>query len=182
MKLRIFEECMIETLYKGDCLIEMNKITDKSVDMILCDLPFQCTANKWDIMIPFDKLWEQYNRIVKPNGAIVLFGSEPFTSKLICSNMNYYSHSWIWDKNIASNYPLANKQPLKMTEDIVVFYRTINDIEQYEEIRCVFRDISAEHIDIKEFTSGQEVFGCIFYGDGMTGENYAGITFYRNIR
>lgn len=68
------------TLYHGDCLVKMNKIFDKSVDMILCDLPYGTTACSWDVIIPFDKLWEQYNRIVKPNGAIVLFGSQPFTS------------------------------------------------------------------------------------------------------
>ena len=75
------------TLYKGDCLIEMNKIDDKSVDMILCDLPYGTTANPWDIIIPFDNLWEQYNRVIKDNGVIVLFGSQPFITKLINSSV-----------------------------------------------------------------------------------------------
>lgn len=79
-------------LYKGDCLIEMNKIADKSVDMILCDLPYGIVNQKWDIVIPFDKMWEQYKRIIKNKGAIVLFGTEPFSSKLRCSNLEMYRY------------------------------------------------------------------------------------------
>ena len=129
------------TLYKGDCLVEMNKIADKSIDMILCDLPYGTTACSWDVVIPFDKLWEQYNRIVKPCGAIVLFGSEPFTSQMICSNIDNYSHSWIWNKNNASNYPLANKMPLKITEDIIVFYKSEYDFSSNLELRLFFKNI-----------------------------------------
>ena len=91
-------------LYKGDCLIEMTKIADKSVDMILCDLPYGTTANSWDIIIPFDKLWEQYNRVIKDNGAIVLFGSQPFATKLINSNIDNYKYSWYWVKNQGTNF------------------------------------------------------------------------------
>lgn len=85
-------------LYKGDCLVEMNKIADKSVDMILCDLPYGTTVCKWDVIIPFDKLWEQYNRVIKDNGAIVLFGKEPFSSKLRCSNIDMFKYDWYWKK------------------------------------------------------------------------------------
>lgn len=92
MKLRIFEECMTETLYKGDCLIEMNKIADKSVDMILCDLPYGTTACSWDVIIPFESLWKQYNRIIKDNGVIALFGNEPFSSTLRMSNLKMYKY------------------------------------------------------------------------------------------
>ena len=84
-------------LFKGDCLEIMNKIEDKSIDMILCDLPYGITKCKWDIIIPFEPLWEQYNRVIKDNGAIVLFGSEPFSSYLWLSNVKYYKYDWKWD-------------------------------------------------------------------------------------
>lgn len=83
-------------LKQGDCLELMKDIPDKSIDMILCDLPYGTTACKWDNVIPFEPLWEQYKRIIKDNGAIVLFGSQPFTSKLICSNIDNFKYEWIW--------------------------------------------------------------------------------------
>lgn len=110
-------------LYQGDCLEIMKQIPDKSVDMILCDLPYGTTACKWDTVIPFDKLWEQYNRIIKDNGAIVLFGSEPFSSALRMSNIKNYKYDWVWDKGTHSNPLLANKQPLRVYENICVFYK-----------------------------------------------------------
>jgi site-specific DNA-methyltransferase (adenine-specific) len=120
-KLKIFEECMTETLYKGDCLIEMNKIADKSVDMILCDLPYGIVNQKWDIVIPFDKMWEHYKRIIKDKGAIVLFGTEPFSSELRCSNLEMYRYDWIWDKTHCSNFQTMNYQPGRQHELICVF-------------------------------------------------------------
>ena len=108
-------------LYCGDCLEIMKQIPDKSVDMILCDLPYGTTACKWDTVIPFDKLWEQYNRIIKNNGAIVLFGSEPFSSALRMSNIKKYKYDWVWNKKLAGNAILAKKQPLKIHENIMVF-------------------------------------------------------------
>lgn len=111
MKLKIFEECMSETLlYKGDCLIEMNKIADKSVDMILCDLPYGTTTCSWDVIIPFDKLWEQYNRIIKDNGAIVLFGIEPFSSMLRMSNIKNYRYDLYWKKEKPTNFLQLKKK------------------------------------------------------------------------
>lgn len=91
--------------------------------MILCDLPYGSTACPWDIIISFDKLWEQYSRIIKTNGAIVLFGSQPFTSKLICSNLNLFKYEIIWDKVNCSSGILAKKRPLKSHENILVFYK-----------------------------------------------------------
>jgi site-specific DNA-methyltransferase (adenine-specific) len=85
-------------LFNEDCLKVMPEIADKSIDMILCDLPYGTTACKWDSVIPFDKLWEQYNRIIKDNGAIVLFGSEPFSSALRMSNIKNYKYDWVWIK------------------------------------------------------------------------------------
>ena len=91
-------------LYNGDCLEVMKNIADKSVDMILCDLPYGTTRNKWDSVIPFDNLWEQYGRIIKDNGAIVLFSAEPFTSLLITSNLKLFRYDMIWQKTQGSDF------------------------------------------------------------------------------
>jgi len=113
----------LNRIYNEDCLEGMKYIDDKSIDMILCDLPYGTTACKWDIIIPFDKLWEQYNRIIKDNGAIVLFGSEPFSSKLRMSNLKMYKYDWVWEKEQGTNQLLSKKQPLRKTENITIFYR-----------------------------------------------------------
>jgi len=112
---------MIE-LIKGDCLIEMQKIADGSIDCIICDLPYGTTSCKWDIIIPFEPLWEQYERIIKDNGAIVLFGSQPFTTDLIMSNRRLFKYELIWDKDRPTGFPEANKKPLKVHENICIFY------------------------------------------------------------
>ena len=110
-------------LYKGDCLELMKDIPDKSVDMVLCDLPYGTTACKWDTVIPFDKLWEQYERIIKDNGTICLTASQPFTSNLIMSNPKLFRYEWIWEKSRPSGSMLCNKQPLKSHENILIFYK-----------------------------------------------------------
>lgn len=110
-------------LMHGDCLEMMKNIPAKSVDMILCDLPYGTTACKWDIVIPFDELWKEYNRIIKDNGAICLFGSEPFSSKLRMSNLSYYKYDWIWRKPRGTGHLNAKKQPLRDVENISVFYK-----------------------------------------------------------
>ena len=110
-------------LYNGDCLEIMKTIKDHSVDMVLCDLPYGTTQNKWDSVIPFELLWQQYNRIIKSNGVIALFGSEPFTSKLICSNINTFKYNWIWQKNKCTGFLNAKKQPLNDNETISIFYK-----------------------------------------------------------
>ena len=110
-------------LYNGDCLEVMKQISDKSIDLILTDPPYGTTACKWDSIIPFDKMWKQLNRVIKENGAIVLFGNQPFTSKLICSNIENFSHQWIWIKNNISNPMLSKKMPLRNYEDVCVFYQ-----------------------------------------------------------
>ena len=102
----------------GDCLELMKGIPDKSIDMILCDLPYGTTACKWDNVIPFEPLWEQYNRIIKDNGAICLFGSEPFSSALRMSNIKNFKYDWIWEKHKPSKFALAKKQPMKYHETI----------------------------------------------------------------
>lgn len=111
----------------GDCLELMKEIPDKSIDMILCDLPYGITACKWDKIIPFESLWKQYNRIIKDNGAIVLFGSQPFTSKLVISNIEMFKYEWIWEKQKASNFMSAKFQPLKYHENILVFSKNTHN-------------------------------------------------------
>ena len=110
-------------LYKGNCLEVMKTIQDKSIDAIITDPPYGTTACKWDSVIPFDLMWEQLNRIIKPNGAIVLFGSEPFSSALRMSNIKNYRYDWIWEKTLFSNFALVKKQPAKLHENICVFYK-----------------------------------------------------------
>jgi site-specific DNA-methyltransferase (adenine-specific) len=111
----------LNRIYNEDCLEGMKRIPDGSVDMILCDLPYGTTACKWDIVIPFEPLWEQYNRIIKDNGAIVLFGSEPFSSNLRMSNIKNYKYDWFWNKKIPSGMSYARFQPMRRVENIMVF-------------------------------------------------------------
>jgi site-specific DNA-methyltransferase (adenine-specific) len=114
---------MKQELWLGDCLELMKNIPDKSVDMVLCDLPYGTTACKWDIVIPFNKLWEQYNRICKDNAVFALFGAEPFSSNLRLSNILNYKYDFIWEKERPSNFASAKYQPLRYTENISIFYR-----------------------------------------------------------
>nr|WP_298655926.1 site-specific DNA-methyltransferase [uncultured Flavobacterium sp.] len=111
------------TFYQGDCLVEMDKIADKSVDMILCDLPYGTTACKWDSVIPFEPLWKQYERVIKDNGAIVLFASQPFTSLLVASNIKLFKYEWVWDKVQPTGALTVKKMPMKQHENILVFYK-----------------------------------------------------------
>ena len=107
----------------GDCLEVMKTIEDKSIDAIICDLPYGTTKLKWDSVIPFDLLWTEYNRLIKDNGAIVLFGAEPFSSTLRMSNIKNYKYDWIWQKTRPSLFQHANKRPMKDHENISVFYK-----------------------------------------------------------
>ena len=111
----------LNTIYNEDGLEGMKRIPDKSIDMILCDLPYGTTACKWDTVIPFEPLWEQYKRIIKDNGAIVLTASQPFTSALVMSNLKMFKYCWVWDKKKPGAIGIAKYQPLRYTEDIVVF-------------------------------------------------------------
>ena len=110
-------------LMKGDCLERMKEIPDGSVDLILTDPPYGTTQCKWDSVIPFDLMWQQLKRVIKPNGAIVLFGSEPFSSALRMSNIKQYKYDWVWVKNTSTNFLHAKRQPLRNTENIHVFYK-----------------------------------------------------------
>ena len=120
-------------LYCGDCLVEMDQVADGSVDLILCDLPYGTTDRKgisdkgdnrvlsWDTVIPLDKLWEQYRRVLKPSGAVVLTADQPFTSQLVLSNLEWFKYEWIWKKRKVTGFLHANARPMKETEDILVF-------------------------------------------------------------
>ena len=114
---------MMHKLYNGDCLEIMNKLIEEGikVDMILTDLPYGTTNCKWDNVIPFDKMWDGINKLIKPNGAICLFGNEPFTSRLVCSNLKGFKYRWDWNKKIPSSMSYAKYRPMQQTEDICVF-------------------------------------------------------------
>ena len=128
ISLSIWENCSIflmmnelNIIYNEDCLIGMDKIEDKSIDCVICDLPYAITSNKWDIAIPFDKLWEQYDRVCKDNAMICLFGSQPFSSALVMSNPKMFRHEWIWIKNRGSNFANTVREPMKEHEHILCF-------------------------------------------------------------
>ncbi len=105
----------------GDCLELMNDIPNGSIDMVCCDLPYGTTACKWDTIIPFEPLWEQYKRIIKDNGAIVLTASQPFTSALVMSNIKMFKYAWYWIKDKPSNFLMGKKQPLRYVEECLIF-------------------------------------------------------------
>ncbi|MDR3290798.1 MAG: site-specific DNA-methyltransferase [Methanobrevibacter sp.] len=114
---------MINNVIEGDCLDVMKNIPSKSIDMILCDLPYGTTQNKWDSVIDLDKLWKEYKRIIKDNGAIILTSQGIFTAKLILSNEKWFKYKIVWEKSKATNFLNAKKQPLRKHEDICVFYK-----------------------------------------------------------
>lgn len=156
-------------LYKGDCLEVMKELPDKSIDMILCDLPYGTTACEWDNVIPLDKLWEQYRRIIKPTGNIVLTASQPFTSILIASNLSWFKYTWVWEKEQGTNFLLSKYMPLKVHEDIVVFSKN-NDIGKNEELRQYFYNEKIKG----GFTNKQinEMLGYSTKGSGMAGHYF----------
>lgn len=149
-------------VYFGDCLELMLLIEDVSVDMVLCDLPYGTTACKWDAIIPFDKLWKQYERIVKPNGAVVLTASQPFTSALLMSKPKWFRHEWIWHKNRGSNFALLKWQPFKEHESVLVFSKE-----------------TADYYPIKEERSENGKNRCIYsFNNIVTSETINNETFY----
>ena len=118
-----------------DCLEEMPKLADKSIDMILCDLPYGTTACKWDTVIPFEPLWKQYKRLIKDKGAIVLTASQPFTSALVMSNPSWFKVEWIWKKNAGSNFATVKYQPMKEHENILIFSNGTTKYNQQKQQR-----------------------------------------------
>ena len=127
-------------LWHGDCLELMKNIPDGSVDLVLTDPPYGTTACKWDSVIPFEPMWEQLNRIIKTNGIIALFSNQPFTSTLISSNIANYKYNWVWLKNRGTGFQYAKSQPMRQTEDVCIFNKTLNDTVANN---SVFDDIKA---------------------------------------
>ena len=111
----------LDRIYNQDCLVGMKEIPDKSIDAIICDLPYGTTACKWDSVIPFEPLWEQYKRVTKPKAPIVLFGSEPFSTMVRASNIKSYRYDWVWEKKFGGNFLQVKRQPIKTFENIMVF-------------------------------------------------------------
>ena len=114
---------LVNTIFEADCLIKMREIPNESIDMILCDLPYGITQNKWDSYIPLPQLWNEYMRIIKPNGVIALTSAGVFTAKLILSNEEYFRYKWVWEKSKPTNFLNAKKQPLRKHEDVCIFYK-----------------------------------------------------------
>jgi len=154
---------MRNTIHEGDCIQLMLDIPDGSIDMILCDLPYGTTACKWDTIIPFEPLWEQYKRIIKPNGAIVLTASQPFTSALVMSNPKMFRYEWIWQKNRGSNFALLKWQPFKEHENILVFSREPSNYYPIKEERSVSGKSRADYSFHNKVTS-RVVNSQTFYG------------------
>lgn len=150
-------------LYKGDCLEVMKDIPNKSVDMILCDLPYGTTACKWDSIISLEEMWSQYHRIIKYNGAIVLFASQPFTTKLINSNIKEFKYCWYWIKNISTGFPFVKYQPMRAMEDVVVFYKKAPEYNPQGLIKL-------EKPKKRNRSEGQQ--GDIYNPRGLTGKEY----------
>lgn len=155
-------------LLNGDCLELLQNIPDKSIDMILTDPPYGTTDCKWDIVIPFAPMWEQLNRIIKDNSAIVLFGSEPFSSYLRMSNIKNYKYDWVWNKKKAGNFMLAKYQPLKINENIMIFGN--KRINYYPILTISDRDRSNDKA-IKQKT---DFIKCLKSGEFKRGNNIKG--------
>src|SRR5699024_2517863 len=152
----------LNKIYNEDCLEGMKRIHDKSVDMILCDLPYGTTACSWDTIIPLDPLWEQYKRVIKDNGAIVLTASQPFTTTLINSNFNGMKHIWYWNKENGGNFAVAKYMPQKVIEEIVVFskdgervnyYPIMEDVEKGK-VRPINRPVKRKESNPQGMASG----------------------------
>ena len=147
----------INEIYLGDCLELMPKhVEDKSIDMIFCDLPYGTTACKWDSVIDLDKLWKEYKRVIKDNGAILLFASQPFTSILVSSNLKMFKYSFTWDKITKTNHLNAKKQPLRQVEDICVFYKKQPTYNPQGLVECEVSNFRPNHFKYKK---GEKVYG-----------------------
>lgn len=140
---------LINQVTQGDCLEVMRDIPDGSVDMILCDLPYGTTTCKWDSIIPFEPLWTEYERIIKDNGAIVLFGKNPFTSLLITSNLSLYRQTLVWEKHKASDILFSKRRILTKHEDIAIFYKHLPTYNPQMEEGTPYKKRSDRHVNSK---------------------------------
>jgi len=149
-----YPEDYVNRIIQGDCLEVMQHIPDRSVDMILCDLPYGTTACEWDTVIPFEPLWEQYRRIIKDNGVIVLTASQPFTSALVMSNIKMFKYCWYWDKKQGTGFLNSKKQPLKSIEEVVVFYKEQSTYNP--QMRLGFKPYTCKQGDTKTQNYGKQ--------------------------
>src|SRR5699024_2216993 len=138
---------IINTIIQGETIEEMKRIADGSVDMILADLPYGTTACKWDTVIPFEPLWAEYERVIKPNGAIVLTASQPFTSALVMSNPKMFRYEWVWEKTIASNFLNFKRNPAKKHENVAVFYKRMPTYNPQMEEGTPYTDSARKRTD-----------------------------------
>lgn len=150
-------------LWNDDCLKVFPDIEDKSIDLIMVDLPYQITGCKWDIMIPFDKLWEHYKRIIKPNGVIAFTATQPFTSMVVMSNLDWFKYEWIWRKPQGTAPMLAQYQPLRNHESVLIFYKNTPTYNPQMEAGTPYKGFSSDTSKIGEV-----------YGDNKSvhNENY----------
>jgi site-specific DNA-methyltransferase (adenine-specific) len=157
---------MINLLH-GDCLDLMKTIPDASIDAIITDPPYGTTACKWDSVIPFESMWEQLKRIIKPNGAIVLFGSQPFTSSLVMSNPKMFKCEWIWEKNAGSNFASVRFQPMKEHENILVFSKEKTNYNPQKEKRADsgLARVKSSPMTFNRKNDDDDVYGGLFVGN-----------------
>ena len=153
---------MLNQIFNEDCLEWMKRIPDWSIDCIITDPPYWSTKCSWDTIIPFDKMWEQLKRIIKPNGAIVLFWSEPFSSALRMSNIKMYKYDWIWEKNFSGGFATAKRMPMKYHENISIFYtKQPNYNPQFEEyadsVKKRFKDGESVNVDKQSKKSTNQI-------------------------
>lgn len=164
----------INKTYLGNCLELMPKhIEDESIDMIFCDLPYGTTQNKWDSVIPLDKLWSEYERVIKDNGAIVLFAAQPFTSALVMSNPKLFKYDWTWQKPKGTGHLNAKKQPMRDKEDILVFYKN----------QCIYNPQMTEGKPYKEKSGWKGTEGYEGYGvDKRIGNDNKGVRYPKQVQ
>lgn len=164
------------TLVHGDCLEVMKYIPDGSIDLVLCDPPYGTTACKWDSVIPLEPMWEQLKRVIKPNGAIVMTASQPFTSILVCSNLKMFKYEWVWEKAVGSNFATLKYQPMKEHESVLVFSKTTHNYYPImQERKGTQKGVSPDYTNTKSKSSDKkgEATGSIKRNrDGKSMETY----------
>ena len=160
-------------LIRGDCLVEMQKIADNSIDCIICDLPYGTTQCKWDSIIDLDLLWKEYKRVIKYNGAIVLFAAQPFTSALVMSNPKMFKYDWVWQKPKGTGHLNAKKQPMRDKEDVLVFYKK----------QCNYNPQMTEGEPYKEKSGWKGTEGYEGYGvDKRIGNDNKGVRYPKQVQ
>ena len=162
----------LDVIYNEDCLEGMKRIPDGSIDMILCDLPYGTTQNKWDCVIDLQKLWIQYERVIKDNGCIALFAQTPFDKVLGTSNLNLLKYEWIWEKNKSTGFLNSKKMPLKSHENILIFYKKLPYYNPQGLTKKIFATINKGDRGNKEQGAGGANYGVATRDSTQEYENY----------